>query len=260
MMMSKSLLGRLAAFLPLVLVGALLLAGCGGAVSAGAPLGAQAVDGENPRVINVSGVGKATAAPDVAHITLGVEARNEDAAAAVADATERMQAVMGVLEARGIPESDVQTVVYRMYLEQVPPEGRPTPGQSSDQQVVERYVVTNQVRLAVRDLDAVGEILQEVLTAGANSVADIAFAVEDTSALRREARDAAIADARAKADQLADGLGATVGVVHSVSEYGGAQPLPTVRDVYGLGGGGVPIAAGELAVSVEIQVSFLIAE
>ena len=128
-MMSKSLLGRLAAFLPLVLVGALLLAGCGGAVSAGAPLGAQAVDGEHPRVINVSGVGKATAAPDVAYITLGVEARNEDAAAAVADATERMQAVMGVLEARS--GERVQTGRVLHVPEQVPPRGAPTPSRAA---------------------------------------------------------------------------------------------------------------------------------
>jgi len=116
------------------------------------------------------------------------------------------------------------------------------------------------VRVTVRDLAGVGDILQEALSAGANRVADVAFAVEDTTALRREAREAAIADARAKADQLAAGLGAVVGAVHSVSEYGGAEPVYGVREVYGLGGGGVPVSAGELAVAVEIQVSFFIAE
>ena len=251
---------RLAVFFPLMLAGAVALAGCGDAVSAGGPALGQGPSDQAPRVINVSGSGRATAAPDVAYLTVGVESRNEDAAAAVADSTERMTAVMAALEAQGIPAEDIQTVVYQMYLEQVP-DSRPMPAQQGEGQMTERYVVINQVRVTLRDLDGVGDVLQEALAAGANRVADIAFAVEDTTALRREARDAAIADARAKADQLAAGLGAVVGAVHSVSEYGGAEPVYAMREVYGMGGGGgVPVSSGELAVSVEIQVSFLIAE
>ena len=251
---------RVAVFLPLVLAAAVALSGCGGPVSAGGPSLGQGPVGESPRVINVSGSGRATAAPDVAYLTLGVESRNEDAAAAVADSTERMNAVMAALEAQGIAAEDIQTVVYRMYLEQVP-SPRPAPTPTGETPMIERYVVMNQVRVTVRDLAGVGDILQEALSAGANRVADVAFAVEDTTALRREAREAAIADARAKADQLAAGLGATVGAVYSVSEYGGAEPVYAVREVYGMGGGGgVPVQAGELAVAVEIQVSFLIAE
>ena len=252
---------RLTVLVPLVLAAAIALAGCGGAVRAAGSPAAQETEVANPRVINVSGSGRATAAPDVAYVTLGVESRDADAAAAVADNTARMQAVMDVLTNEGMAPEDIQTVSYQMWLEQaVNPKG--VPEAEIGQEVEERYHVTNQVRATVRDLEGVGTVLQKALAAGANSVAGITFAVENTTTLRREARNEAIGDAKAKADQLAAGLGATVGAVQSVSEYGGgSEPAYAVREAYGMGGGGgVPVSSGELAVAVEIQVSFLIVE
>ncbi len=260
---------RLALLVPLVLAAAVALAGCGAPVSAaGGGLAAQASETASPRVITVSGSGSAMGAPDVAYITLGVEARDPDAAAAVADATERMSAVMEALTEAKVDPKDVQTVSYQMWLEQttdpkgdIVAPGTPS-GTTTTTTTVERYHVVNQVRITVRALENVGTILQDALTAGANSVADISFAVEDATALQREARDGAIANAKAKADQLAAGLGAKIGAVQSVSEYtSGPQPIYATRNLDAVGGmGSVPVSAGQLSVSVEIQVSFLIVE
>jgi hypothetical protein len=250
----------------IALAGLVVLGGYTAVIGAGGPttsVAAQGPTNDAPRVISVSGSGRAMAAPDVAYVTLGVEARDADAATAVADSTQRMQAVMAVLEEMGIDADDIQTVNYSMWREQIvkEPKERPTP-EGEEPEMEERYHVVNQVRVTLRDLEQVGQLMEEALEAGANSVSDISFAVEDTSTLRSEARDAAIADARAKAEQLAAGFGVELGTVRSVSEYGGPEPVRAMRDAaYGMGGGGgVPVSAGQLAVTVGIEVSFEIAE
>lgn len=252
-------------FVLLLVAGALVLmalgcksasAGGGALLGGGEALAARSAEGETiPRTISVNGSGAATARPDIAYVTLGVRAIHTDADKAVTENTERMSAVMGVLKEMQVEDKDIQTVNYSMWLE----EERDREGNLTG---VTRYHVVNQVRVKVRDLAKVGQLLQQALKAGANSVEGISFSVDNPSALRKEARDKAIADAKAKAEQLAAGFGAKVGKVRQVSEYGGE---PEVRmavksEAYGIGGGEVPVAGGELSVSVQVQAIFDIAE
>lgn len=249
--------------LGVLIAGAVVLSGCAAAVKAGSPVGAAQADAtESLRTVSVSGRGRAMSAPDIVYIILGVESRDVDAAEAIGDNTTRMQAVMAALESFGLTERDVQTVNYSMWLERTGGDVRPLPDVTTAESAEERYIVANQVRVALRDLDRVGEVLQEALEAGANSVGGIQFSVEDTEALRQQARLDAIADATAKAEQLAAGFDVQVGRVHSISEYGGTpEALPAgVRAVYGMGGADVPISGGELAVTVEVQVTFELAD
>ncbi len=208
-----------------------------------------------PRTISVNGIGKASAPPDVVEIQLGVETMKTDASLAISENTERMTAVMDVLKGMNVEDKDVQTVNYSMWVEEVyDKEGQPT-GEM-------RYHVVNEVRIKLRDLTKTGELLQKALEAGANKVSGISFSVADPVALQREARDQAIVNARAKADQLAAGLGAHVGPLRQVSEYGGVVvPLeaPMVMEK-GVGGGAVPVSGGEFSITVEIQVVFDIAD
>jgi uncharacterized protein YggE len=142
-----------------------------------------------------------------------------------------------------------------MWIEQVVDrESRPT-GES-------RYHVVNQVRVRLRDLSKTGKLLQKALEAAANNTGGISFSVDDPTALQGEARDRAIADARAKAQQLATGLGAQLGRLRQVSEYGGviAPSEPIFAEEVRGGGGLVPVSGGEFSVTVEIQVVFDIAE
>ena len=243
----------------------LLISGCakpaptaGVLAGGGQALAVRSSDVETlPRTISVNGSGTVTARPDIAYVTLGVQAINPDADKAVTENTERMSAVMSALKEMNIEDKDIQTTNYSMWLE----EERDKDGNLTG---VSRYHVSNEVRIKVRDLAKVGQLLQQTLKAGANSVGGISFSVDDPSALRKEARDKAIADARAKAEQLATGLGAKVGKVHQVSEYGNYEPdvrSATKLESYGVGGGGeVPVSGGELSVNVQIQVSFDIAD
>ena len=240
---------------------ALLVLGCRpasagvGLAGGGQVLALRSADTEAlPRTISVNGSGTATARPDIAYVTLGVQAIDADADKAVTENSERMSAVMGVLKEMKIEDKDIQTVNYSMWLE----EERDKEGNLTG---VTRYHVVNQVRVKVRDLAKVGQLLQQALKAGANSVEGISFSVDDPSALRKEARDKAIADAKAKAEQLAAGFGAKVGKVHQVSEYSAEPEVRMALKAEGVGGGGeVPISGGELSVSVQIQAIFDLAD
>ncbi len=244
---------------------AIVLVGCGLSAAAG---GGPAASGSvsvlqaasptepAPRTVSVSGTGMASAKPDTALIDLGVESVNTDATTAIADNTTRMTAVMSALTGLGVAESDVQTTNYSMYVEQVvDKDGNPT-GQT-------RYHVINQVRVKVRDLSKVGDLLGKTLAAGANNVNGISFNVADPTALEKDARDKAIADAKTKAEQLAAGLGAKLGPVYQVSESEGVVPPVPVYQTKAAGLGGaesVPVSAGEFNVTVQIQVTFSITQ
>lgn len=241
---------------------AALVAGCavpaaagGGPATANTNALAAAQQGNSetlPRTISVNGTGSASAAPDVAYVTLGVETVNADPAQAVADNTTKMTAVMEALKALGIADADIQTVNYTMWIEQVVDrDGVPT-GET-------KYHVSNQVRVKITDFDKTGEVLQAALTAGANTVAGVEFAVSDPSALQQQARDKAMADAQAKAGQLAAGFSVQLGPVRNVNEFSGiVQPAAMA---FGAGGDGkVPVSGGSFSVTVEVQVVYDIAE
>lgn len=246
---------------------ALALAGCGPAPTAAeeesqprsllpSAAALQAGSEPMPRTVSVSGIGTATARPDVAEIQLGVETVSEDPGLAINENTERMTAVMDVVKAMGVEDKDVQTVKFSMWIE----EERDRQGQLTG---VRRYHVVNHIRVRLRDLDKTGEFLQKALEAGANTVGGIAFRVSDPEALERQARDLAIANARAKAEQLATGLGAKLGPLRQVSEFGGVvtpRPSPMMEVEKAVAAAPVPVSGGEFSVTVQIQAIFDIAE
>ncbi len=233
-----------------------LLVGCGAQVQAGGggPAGVTytAVGGDVPYTINVSGSGMASRTPDIADIQLGVETVNDDAAQAISESTTKMKAVLDAVKALGVEDKDIQTVNYNMWVEQIYNQetGIPT-GQV-------RYHVTNQVNVRLRDLTQAGKLLENALAAGANNVGSITFGVSDPTELQKQARVLAVQNARAKADELAAGLGIRVGQVRTVSEYvSGVTPVPMYAKNTVMGGGGeVPIASGSYNVTVEVQVVF----
>jgi uncharacterized protein YggE len=232
------------------------------ATAGGGPLPAVSTlalqrEGESlPRTISVNGSGIASARPDVASVQLGVETVNTDLSLAVNQNTERMTTVMDTLKTLGIEDKDVMTVQYSMWIEQPHDEK----GQPSGEP---RYHVVNQVSVKLHDLTKMSEVLDKTLAAGINTVNGISFSVADPTELKRQAREAAIADAKAKAEQLAAGLGAELGSLRQASEYS-SGPVPFIEapmEGYGIGGGGpVPVSGGEFSVTVEVQVVFDIAE
>lgn len=205
----------------------------------------------NRRSITVVGVGRASATPDIARVTVGVDVVNPSLSKALTEVNRKTSSVIAQLKEQGIEDKDIRTVDFNVFPQQSYGPNGPGP--------ITGYRVSNSVRVTIRDLDKAGDILEQAVNAGANTVQGLTFTIEDPKPVETEARVSAIQDARFKADALAQEAGATVGQVINISEVqvGGAIPLnqPAAMDGRG-GGGGVEIAPGMQDVSVQVQVTY----
>lgn len=209
---------------------------------------------EAMRTVTAGGTGTATAVPNIAEVTMGVETVAEDAGEAISDNNERMTVVTETLLAQGLAADDIQTTGFNMWTEQVYGPDGPT-GEV-------RYHLSNQVRATVRDVGKLGDILQAALDASADSVHNLIFAVDDEEALKAQARSEAIDNARAHADQMAAALGVVLGEVISITEVNESALVPagvSIRAESG-GGGGPPVSGGGYTASVSVAVVFAIAD
>lgn len=204
------------------------------------------------RGITVTGSGTVFGDPDVAIFEVGVNVLNEDLGVATAEANGAMQRMIEALVAAGVAERDIRTVTFNIWREE---------RWGRDGQALEpAYRVMNIVRVTVREAARAGELLALSLSSGANLVNNIQYTFADPEALERQARELAMADARAKAEQLAALAGVTLGEVTMISEAPGEVPGYAGRAMM-LGAGGfdaVPLAGGELAVRVNVIVNYAI--
>lgn len=220
------------------------------AVSAQAPAAAPG------RTITVVGQGKVRIQPDVARANFGVEVARPSVREALDENQTVMDEVLAALQAEGIAENDIQTTGFSIYAERFGPTG-PLP----EDQV--NYRVSNNVSVMIRDLDHVGNVIDAAVEAGANNIYGIEFRIDDPSALESEARRGAVEDAEARAAELAELNGVSVGEVVSISEVvasGGFISSSFAQQV-GMGGGGAtPISPGELELVMQLQVTYAIAD
>jgi uncharacterized protein YggE len=223
--------------------------------SACTPAPAPGGQDRNFRTINVNGTGVVYGSPDIATADISVVTRDEDVKAASDENTRRMAAVIAALKGLGVEDNDFRTSNYNIFIDQpVGPEGEPVGPRE--------YVITNTVTVTFRDLSVVGEGLQAAITAGANQVANINFALEDTSELAAQAREQAMADAQARADQLAQAAQVEIERPYNISES--YSFIPQLRQAVGLGGGAieaaapVPVESGQIMVQVDVNVTYLI--
>lgn len=204
------------------------------------------------RTVTVVGNGEATVAPDLAVASIGVLTRGADAGQAVDQNSRTAQRISDGLQELGVDAADIQTSNFSISsLETYDELGRPT-GEVT-------YLVDNTVTVTVRDLAQLGTLLNAAVKSGANSIYGVTFTVDDDSASRTTARQAAVDDARAHAEQLAGSVGATLGKVLSVSEVPQGVPGFLAYDVgyAGIGGGGgPPVSPGSLQVNVQVTVTY----
>jgi len=124
--------------------------------------------------------------------------------------------------------------------------------------------VSNQVAVTIRDLETVGTVLDAAIEAGANNIYGVTFSLADPSQVESGARKEAVADAQAKAKELAALNDVEVGDVVSVSEViggGGGYYAGGIREAAvaaGMGGGGGPIAPGELELTLQLQIAYTV--
>jgi len=206
-----------------------------------------------PGTITVVGEGKVTLEPDIARVSIGVETLRNTVKEASDENRATVEAVLAALTEQGIAEEDIQTSGFTVFAERFGPEGPLAEGDV-------RYRVSNNVSVVIRELDAVGTILDAAIEAGANNIYGVEFAVEDPGESESEARAAAIEDARAKAGELAELAGLSLGEVVSISEVigagGGYYAGNFAEQARAFGGGGTPITPGQLDLVMQLQVIF----
>lgn len=204
------------------------------------------------RIISVTGEGEATAPPDMATVTTGVETQAETAGAALDKNNRVMQKLLAVLEKQGVAKKDVQTVNFSV---------RPIYDRDEDgrrEPKVIAYRVENQVQVHVRKLDSLGKILDALVAAGSNRISGISFGIDDPSKILAEARASAIHNAKARAKTYAKAAGVAVGRVLQISEQTSNPPQPMRFGVAtaSLRAGTVPIATGEQEYHVTVNVIY----
>lgn len=238
--------------LVLALVGS---GGCyfGGASDVGSPSELKVNLGSQNEGIWVSGHGEVTAVPDIADLRLGVVAQGATVAEAQAGAAVAMDKVMTALEMGGVAKKDIQTQQFS--IQQVTRWDKET-----EKEIVIGYRVSNMVVAKIRNIDKAGSIIEASAEAGGDltRIDDISFSIDDPSAYQKEARDKAMADAKAKAEQMATLAGVTMGKPTYISE---SISYPYPRPIYGKvteSAAAPPISPGELKISVDVQVVYAI--
>jgi hypothetical protein len=205
------------------------------------------------RTLSVAGSGEAFLPPDIAYIYVGVHTEKLTAAEAVAENTTETQAVIAAITDFGIDAKDVRTTNFSIWpMDKYDPlTGTPT-GEKT-------YAVDNTVYVTVRDLETLGDLLDTVIQAGANTVNSVQFDVADKDEALKTARADAVKDAREKAEELAAAAGVSLGEIQSIS-FNDSVPYPFFD---GKGGGGfaaeaaaVPIQPGQLTFTVIVNVSY----
>jgi len=235
------------------------LSGCGqdGTAFGATPSNLQVNLNSQQEGIWVSGNGKVSAVPDIAILRLGIEAQEISVAEAQSQAAEAMNAVMSALTDNGVAEKDIQTQYFNIH--------RVTRWDDTKrQEVVIGYRVTNMVTAKMREMDKVGAIIDAVAMASGDltRIDGVSFSVDDPSAYREEARQKAMADAKAKAGQLAELAGVTLGKPIYISESA-YFPTPIYRQdffekVAGAPMVETPISPGEMEISLNVQVTYAI--
>ncbi len=205
------------------------------------------------RTMNVNGSGQVFLNPDIAYIYIGVHTEMETAAEAVTANNDQTQQVIDALKKAGVAEKDIRTTNFSIWPnQQYSPDGK---------QIGVRYVVDNSVYVTVRKLDNLGDLLDSVVAAGANSINSIQFDVADKTEALKEARAEAVKDAERQAQELAEAAGVKLGEMQTISFYDSA-PVPYLN-TYGKGGGGavteaatVPIQPGQLTLTVTVSMTY----
>jgi uncharacterized protein YggE len=220
-----------------------------------APIGsAQPIPVQPQQVsgISVVGNGIVLAQPNVVRITLGVDVFDQSLANAQAEAARRMDAVVAKLKANGIADTDIRTIIYNV-SPQYEQQGNP------NQPVLRGYQVQNMVQIKSNNVAGLGPLLDDVVGSGATRVSGIAFESDNMEALKNQARDQAMANARAKAEQLARDAGVTLGRPTTIeeSDTGGVTPVQQNQAPRALSAAPAPttpIEPGQLQVSTIVRV------
>lgn len=215
--------------------------------------GAQADDDDAlPRLMTVTGQGAVEMVPDMATVRLGVMTEARGAREAIDDNSRAMAGVLERLKGLGVADRDLQTSEFSVH-----PRWNRVSGDQAPEVI--GFVARNLLSVRVRDLARLGEVLDAVARDGANQFEGLAFGLQNPDPVEDAAREAAVAEARRKAQLYAAAAGVALGPLQSLSESGGVvAPMPMARAEMSMVSEEVPMAAGEVSVSARVTLTYVI--
>ena len=206
--------------------------------------------------INVGGTGPISMTPDEAIVYLGVQTQSTDAVTAQQENAGKMEKIIQALKDAGISEDDMETSGYSIY---------PMRSYEKPEPTITGYTVSNQLKVTVKNIDEVGDVIDTAVDAGVNEVQGVSFTLSDM--VRQDAREQALENAvkaaRADADTLANAQDvAIVGPLEVITSGGSiSTPYPTPYEaVEEMAYAGIaartPIQPGDVSVTAYVQVIY----
>jgi uncharacterized protein YggE len=200
--------------------------------------------------ISASGSGLVHVVPDIAYLYIGVRTQGSTVAAALKTNNQSAKDIKDALVAQNVAEKDIQTSSFNIYPQQYDTAGKPVPT---------FYVVENTVYVTIRNLDAIGTILDLVAVTGANSINGVYFDLSNKDAAQEQARQMAVEEAKKQAEQIASLTGVKLGKLININVYSSGAPYA----VEGKGGGGsamagasVPVSTGQMTITADASLAY----
>lgn len=205
---------------------------------------------DNIRSVTVNGSGTITLTPDMATISVGVSTQDKDAQVALDDNNAQSQAIRETLAKFNIAEDDIKTTNFSIW---------PRQNYDRDGEITGTvYVVQNTVLITVRDLGQLGKVLDAVVRSGANQINGINFNIADRETAYQQALEAAMDNARNRAEALTNAADVSLGEVQNINTYvsGGGPIVPYQSLAFDTAAAEVPISGGTMEITVQVTVVY----
>lgn len=204
--------------------------------------------------ITVTGQGEVKVRPDKMEVTIGVVTEDKSSQLAAASNAQASQKVQTAVRKAGVADKDIQTINYNVspiYSQVGTPAGvKPQPPR------ITGYRVYNQVRVTVRDLTRMSDVLDDATAAGSNTIEGIAPGLEDQNAAEGAALEKAVQDARRKANHMVKAAGTILTGILEMSDTSGYGPRPMAFGRMDAAQVSTPIRVGELTITVNVTITY----
>jgi len=214
-------------------------------------------DAQFKNTIVISDTGEIYAKPDLAVIDFTVVNEALKPADAIAENSEKMNAVIAEIKNQGVEEKDLKTIIYNIYPRYEYEEDYY--GQPVGERTLVGYEVSQTLEVKIRNMAKIGTIIEKATLAGANQIGSLYFTIDKEDELKSQARNQAIQKAKAKALEMASQLGVRLGKVVSFSEnyY---IPFSNMDYAKGIGGAGEEsapsIEAGQNKITASVVITY----
>lgn len=209
-----------------------------------------------PNTIAVSGMAEQEVAPDMAYIDVGINVRADDAETARTQEAQIASQIRRALLGLAITDNDLQNTSYYLYQEyKVDRNGVRT---------ADKYVLDSSIKVTVKDLDKLSQVIDNVVEAGATNISNITYALSTQNIIQRQLLATAVENAGDKAAVVANAGSRTLGNMLSadINSFDGgtivAYGANKLRSTTNLAEDGVAtkLSPGKIKLNARVQVVF----